>query len=298
MTSALVYHVASGQAFFSGIALISLAVFLAFRVSGRWSSLLRTVSACLGLILIAASATPLPDWFYVIAGLVSVAWIGFEGTTRERLRSTRLRLRLAVLAAWWLGVAFELPYHFSPWLPTLGNPLVYVVGDSISAGMNGEAETWPKLLARRHGIAVVDLSKAGADVSKAMTQADRVVESGSLVVAEIGGNDVLGATPPESFERDLEALLSRLKSNGRTVILLELPLPPIHNRYGEIQRRLARRHGVRLVPKRVLLGILTTGGATLDSVHLSETGQALMAETIWGILRPAFRTPQLGPSPP
>ena len=110
--------------------------------------------------------------------------------------------------------------------------------------------------------------------------------------------------PPEIVDlrrvsaRDLEALLSRLKSNGRTVIVLELPLPPTFNRYGEIQRRLARRHGVRLVPKRVLLGILTTGGATLDSVHLSETGQALMAETIWGILRPAFRTPQLGPSSP
>jgi hypothetical protein len=37
------------------------------------------------------------------------------------------------------------------------------------------------------------------------------------------------------------------------------------------------------------MGILGSGGATLDSIHLSEAGHARMAGTIWEILRPAFR---------
>jgi acyl-CoA thioesterase-1 len=195
---------------------------------------------------------------------------------------------MAVPAAWWLGVALEVPYHLSPSIATPRNPLIYVVGDSLSAGMGSEARTWPKILASTHGAAVANVSVAGADVSKAMEQAGRVVEPGSIVVAEIGGNDVLGGTAPEAFERDLDVLLARLRSDGRTVILLELPLPPLYNRFGEIQRRLARRHGAKLVPKRVLIGVLTADDATLDSIHLSATGHARMAEAIWSIIRPAL----------
>jgi acyl-CoA thioesterase I len=294
MTTALVYHFASGQAFFSGVALVTLALGLAWKRTGRWWGLGRTVLASSGLILIAGSATPLPTWFYALAAMVSVAWIGLEGTTSERLRSTRFGLRFAVLTVWWLGIAVELPYHFMPTLPPRRNPLVYVIGDSISAGVGGEAATWPILLADRHGIKVVDLSVAGLDVSKAMKQAGRMVEPGSIVVAEIGGNDILGSTTPEAFERDLDILLSRLVANGRTVLLLELPLPPTYNRFGEIQRRLAARHHALLVPKRVLMGILSSGGATLDSIHLSEAGHARMAETIWEIVRPAFRAIPVG----
>jgi acyl-CoA thioesterase-1 len=289
MTTALVYHFASGQAFFSGIALVSLAVALAWKRTGRWWTRVRTVLACLGLILIAGSATPLPSWFYAVAGTLSIAWIGFEGLTSARLRSTKVGLRLAVLLAWWSGFAFELPYHFEPTLPPLRSPTVFVIGDSISAGIGGEASTWPKLLADRHGIKVVDLSVAGLDVARARAQASKVVEPRSIVVAEIGGNDILGSTTPEDFERDLDTLLDRLGADGRTVVLLELPLPPTYNRFGEIQRRLAARHRALLVPKRVLMGILGSGGATLDSIHLSEAGHARMAGTIWEILRPAFR---------
>jgi acyl-CoA thioesterase-1 len=192
-------------------------------------------------------------------------------------------------AVWALGIAMELPYHLAPSVPSLGDPPVYVLGDSLSAGMGGEPATWPRLLARRHGVDVRDLSLAGATVATAgRDQAGRVTEGGALVLAEIGGNDILGETTPDAFERSLDTLLSRLRSDGRTVIMLELPLPPFYNRYGSAQRRLARRHRTLLVPMRVLLGVLTTEGATLDSVHLSRSGHALMAERMWGLIRHAF----------
>ena len=139
------------------------------------------------------------------------------------------------------------------------------------------------------GVRVQDLSLAGADVASALKeQAGRVDGPGSLVIAEIGGNDVLGQTTPEAFERGLDALLKVLRRGGRTVVMLELPSPPFYNRFGSAQRRQAGRHGVLLVPRRVLLGVLTAKDATLDTIHLSPTGHARMAEAIWRAVRGAF----------
>ncbi|WP_339688349.1 hypothetical protein [Gimesia maris] len=67
-------------------------------------------------------------------------------------------------------------------------------------------------------------------------------------------------------------------------LLLELPLPPFYHGFGRIQRRLAKKHDVKLVPKRVLLSILAGGDATLDSIHLSQIGQQKMADVVWGIV--------------
>ena len=206
----------------------------------------------------------------------------------HRSDRSRSRLRWTVLAIWWFGVALELPYHKTPFLTGLGNPTVYVIGDSLSAGMGAEGDTWPRILGRRHGLTVVNFSRAGVGVAKAKEMADHVIDPGSLVIVEIGGNDILSDLPPASFETHLDVLLARLRLRGRTVVLLELPLPPSYNRYGVIQRRLAVKHGAKLVPKRVMLRVLTSTGATLDSVHLSGAGHAAMADAIWRIIQPAF----------
>lgn len=290
MKQALILHIASGQAFFSGVILVQLALVLALRRQNRWIKLGGTIAAYGGLLLIVASATPLSGWFYAFAGTVTVAWLILEDTGRPQVRRVRPWLRGIVAATWWLGVALEAPYHGMPTLPNLGDPTVYVVGDSVAAGTGIEAMTWPKLLAQERGLRIRDLSLPGATVTTALRdQATRCVERDALVLAEIGGNDVLAGTPPASFERSLDALLARLRSEGRTVVLLELPLPPFYNRYGSIQRRLARRHGVWLVPKRILLGVLMTPGATVDTVHLSRQGHEQMARVLGDVLRPSVQ---------
>jgi len=76
MTNALVYHVASGQSFFSGVALIWLAAILAWRASGRRAGPIRMAVGGLGLSLVGASATPLPIGFYAVAGGATLTWLG------------------------------------------------------------------------------------------------------------------------------------------------------------------------------------------------------------------------------
>ena len=274
----VVYHIGSGQAFFSGIALIQLAGIIAFVRGGRWLAFCRVILACAGAILVAVSSTPLPAWFYAIAGAVTLAWVAVECLVTTTHRQLGLVLRCAMLAVWWLGIALEVPYQVMHTIPRLPDAKVFLIGDSLSAGINREKETWPKLFSRSHDVVIADLSRSGADTTDAMRQAEHVNVSGpaALVLVEIGGIDVLRAFRPEAFERALDVLLAKLRGGGRTVVMFELPLPPVCNRYGDAQRRMAKRHGVLLVPKRVLIGILTSEGATVDSIHLSRRGHELL----------------------
>jgi acyl-CoA thioesterase I len=204
--------------------------------------------------------------------------------------------------------------------PDLRERLV-VIGDSLSAEDFTEGgDPWPTLLAREHGIQIVNLAFSGATARSAEKRLPRDEVAGAIVLVEIGGNDVLGSTSPAEFERDLDRLLIKvcqqeqsgeergdvirsnsltrpplpplakggsndgeLRAGPRLVVMLELPLPPLYNRFGEIQRRLARRHGVVLIPKRYFASVLIGEQATLDGLHLSQSGHQKMAEMIWGL---------------
>jgi lysophospholipase L1-like esterase len=73
------------------------------------------------------------------------------------------------------------------------------------------------------------------------------------------------------------------------VVMFELPLPPFRNEYGRVQRKLASKYGVVLIPKRVFVGVLTEEGATMDGVHLSPQGHERMAEIVWNSIRAVYR---------
>ena len=289
ITRSLVYHVASGHAFFTGAACLIVAACLSPFTRGRGIRIIRNVLVLIGGTAVFVSATPLPPWAYLGLVLLTLLWLAGE-VARGRLPARIvLGLRLVTALCWSAAVLAELPYHRTPRVPPLGHPTLGVIGDSVTAGISGyEAVTWPGLLAGRYGVEVRDHSQMGANVASALRQAGDLTPDERLVVLEIGGNDILGATTPVQFEAGLDALLESVRRPGRVVVMLELPLPPTYNAYGHIQRRLARRHGVLLVPKRVLLGILERGGGTLDTIHLTQEGHRQMSEAIWRVVRGAY----------
>lgn len=204
---------------------------------------------------------------------------------RGWLAARRGLIRVALGVTWLTAVALELPYQVSPAPVTPGRAKLYIIGDSVAAGVSDrESGTWPRLLAERAGIDVVDLSRMGATAASALRQTGHLPADGGVVLLEIGGNDLLGSTTAARFEHDLEQLLARVCGADREVLMFELPLPPLRNEYGRVQRRLAARYGVRLVPKRVFAAVLTGDGATLDSVHLSQAGHRRMAEVVCDLL--------------
>ena len=164
-------------------------------------------------------------------------------------------------------------------MPLAPGARVVVLADSISAGLSDGETTWPRLLAER-GIPVDDLSAPGLTIPRSSSKPMAMAADPrpSLIVLELGGNDML-TRPPFRWP-------SQRFRSSHVILMFELP-PPLHNGYGRAQRRLAARYGVHLLGRRHFARILATPGATQDGLHLSEAGQRLMAETIYTVIAPS-----------
>lgn len=275
----IVFHVASGHAFFTGVTLVVIAVLASTR-RPSWTKRVSVLCFLIGGITIAISSTAIPYWYYGFAILATLIWVS-SCSSRKRVHWPAY-----AAAGIWVGAALlELPYHFMPRLKPAPNRSIAVIGDSLTAGL-GEVstETWPKILAREHRISVQDISHVGETASSALKRAHSQTIDSPVILVEIGGNDLLGSTTAAKFAKDLDALLLHLASLDRQIVMFELPLPPFYHEYGRIQRELAAKYNVVLVPKRVLLSVIAGGDATLDSIHLTQEGHQAMAKRVWGIV--------------
>jgi acyl-CoA thioesterase-1 len=280
----LVFHIVSGHSFFTGVALIVTAALASTRsrpLFKRFADLF----FLLGIIAIVVSSTAIPYWYYAIATAATFGWIASRFKTQWRHWAT-----LAVVSVWLVAALIELPYHVTRSLRPVSTRSITVIGDSITAGIGGaeRLETWPSILARTHQLRVQDISQVGETTGSALKQAKANQIESPIVVVEIGGNDLLGTTTSTQFGRDLDALLAKLAAPDRQIILFELPLPPFCHEYGRVQRSVAAKHHVTLVPKRVFLSVIAGSDSTLDSLHLSQSGHQLMADCVWRLVKTAF----------
>jgi acyl-CoA thioesterase-1 len=331
------FEFAGGDAFFWGLTLLAGAAVLLLRRDGpRVRVAIRLATLC-AWIAIVPSATPLPLWFYGAGAVLSILalksrssrlnalarWVGrvthfssvsqdaggqaasatpnpFDDQTEDRSSLWQLSFAPFLLICWCIAAAaWELSYRMSPSLEE-GKPYqtLVVIGDSVSAGLNGRGEpTWPNQFRERYFGSVFDLSAPGATARLALRQAkvlnERLPKREAVVLIEIGGNDFFELIPPAEFERDLENLLDALERPNRQLVMLELPLPPFYNAYGRIQRKLAVQHGVPLISKREFGQVIFAKDATLDSVHLSPTGHRLFADMVWQHVGTLLHTPAI-----
>lgn len=280
----LVYHIVSGQSFFTGVVLLVVAAFASTRPSAFYRRL-TVLGFLIGLIAVVVSSTPLPLWYCVVLGAATLVWMasGFRASWRPWAAR-------AMAMAWLIAVLMELPYHFTPTFSSTEDQAVAIIGDSVTAGVGGgeTSETWPSILAREHSLEVQDISHMGETAKSALKRASAVTINAPVVVVEIGGNDVLGSTTVQQFKNDLDALLAHLTTPERQIVMFELPLPPFYHEYGRTQREIAAKYHVKLIPKRVFLSVLAGDDSTLDTIHLSQAGHQRMANTVWRVIGPAY----------
>lgn len=284
----LIWLLASGVPYFAGAALVGLA--------GAWPRSRRRFVGCLawagmilGLMLIVLSATPDPPWLRVAGGLAVLVWAIARVTKnagRKRPIGKTVRCALPALAV--LAILLEAPHHRMASLPSGRETRLIVLGDSLSADQGRDWPGWPTLRANQHGIVVENLSVGGATAAAGRAQADAATGRDGVVVIALGGNDILRGGRVEEFQAGLEYILRTVRGDGRRLVMLELPLPPLYDRFGHAQRRLAERYGVTLVPKRHLAAVLARRDATTDGIHLTPAGQAALAEKVWKCIGPAF----------
>jgi acyl-CoA thioesterase-1 len=283
----LILQFANGNVFFVGLGMVVLSIAICLRRNGRLVKSLMTINWLLGILFVILSATPLFNWIFVVwlafclAGFIALNLLARRGFA---LGYRRLIAAICVVPSLVL-VFLELPYHLTPSVTVSSMQPVFVVGDSISAGIDSKERAWPEVLGDRTHLRVTNLAQAGASVGAALKQAGRIGKTNALVFVEIGGNDLLGGTDIHTFHKQLEQLLEKICPGGNRVIMFELPLFPFRNSFGAEQRSLARNYGVTLLPKRYLTGVFGMEGGTLDGLHLSQAGHDALAGEIQAVLK-------------
>jgi acyl-CoA thioesterase I len=277
-----IIHYVSGEAFFSGIFLLVLAVTLSFSSVKFIRLYLAGLICAVGAVNIVASSTPLPLWIYILLGILVVAQL-ICGDREKIKKKYKLIIGILLVLASLLAIVIELPFWINPSPIKLKSKNIFVIGDSISAGVGFKGEkTWAEIVAEKKGCNVVNKSVGGGTVSSAVSSFKRInkVNKNDLVIIEIGGNNLLNGSSTKAFRDGLKKLLSDVTSKTKNVIMFELPLPPFGNNFGKAQRELSSKFKVLLIPKKHFSWILTGSDSTIDGLHLSNSGHKKMAKTI------------------
>ena len=243
--------------------------------------------AWISLLLIVMACSPFPWFAYLGLALTfgvwySVANIKAAGTFMRRASGAVLAALLGAL------VILELPHRTLPVITGPTDDHLVVIGDSISAGLDPRIPPWPIVFEQKTGVPVKNLSRVGATTTDGVGLTAGISDKDHLVLIEIGGNDLIGDLSTPSFNNRLEAILKKVLARDRTVLMFELPLLPHKIGYGQIQRRLARKYGVWLIPKRYLVGVIRGADATSDGLHLTVTGTRRMADLVAKVLSPVL----------
>jgi acyl-CoA thioesterase I len=165
-------------------------------------------------------------------------------------------------------------------------------GDSLMAGYQLPAsDAFPVKLeaALREKGFEVEIANAGVSgdtTSGGLARLDWSIPDGTKgVILELGANDALRGIPPEQTEKNLDAMLTRLKERGIAVLLAGMMAPPnMGPEYGErfngIYQRMADKHGVALYPF-FLDGVVTHANLQLeDGMHPNSGGVDVMVKTM------------------
>lgn len=288
----LLWYCTSGTSLFLGCLLLIMAIVASlFRFNKRHNILVYFV-AIIAVLLIYMAAIPFSSFFYVVWTGSILIWLTclilrINAKSKRTIVVCLIPLVMALLA-----IFMELPHHIMPSIPSQVHTRLFVIGDSISAGIGtAEERTWPRIITEK-GIEVVDASIAGATAPSAMRrQVHKITGDNGIILLEIGGNDVFLGTSYEEFEKALQNILTKIAIDQHTVIMLEVPVLPWQIQYSRIQRKVAAEFNVTVIPKKFLAGIFSAKGATVDLAHLSPKGHELMAHQIWSFICQSISTP-------
>lgn len=175
-------------------------------------------------------------------------------------------------------------------------------GDSLTAGYglgDPSTEAFPALIQKKIDGAglpwrTVNAGLSGETTSGGLRRVDWILRQPvSIFVLALGGNDGLRGINPAVSRQNLQQILERVraKNPGAKLVLAGMQMPremgPEFTRaFQQLYPEVAEKCGATLVPF-LLEGV---GGRPelnqADRIHPTAEGHAVIAETIWKILRP------------
>ena len=182
------------------------------------------------------------------------------------------------------------------------DPVILVVGDSISAGYGLPANTgWTTLLqqrldTQRYSYRVVNASISGDTTAGGLARLPALLAARrpEIVIIELGGNDGLRGGSLDAMRANLDAMTLAAQKAGARVLLVGMQLPPNYGpsyvqRFGAIYADVAKARNAAAVP------FLFEGFAADDAmfqpdrIHPVIAAQSKMLDNIWTQLLPLLR---------
>ncbi|MEN3148679.1 arylesterase [Neorhizobium sp. IRAMC:178] len=163
-------------------------------------------------------------------------------------------------------------------------------GDSLMAGYqlapseSYTAQLEAALKAKGQNVVVTNAGVSGDTTAGGLARIDWSVPDGTDgVILELGANDALRGISPDQSEKNLDAILARLKGRKIPVLLIGILAPPnmggdYAEKFNPIYKRLAEKYAVPLYPF-FLDGVTTFSNLQLsDGMHPNAKGVAVMVE--------------------
>ncbi|MHC4994568.1 MAG: SGNH/GDSL hydrolase family protein [Planctomycetota bacterium] len=275
----VILHVINGDLFYFAIAFLTMAVNFATARRVRPPSVFRRRAALLGLCL------------GVIGLLFSLAsatwpWLACLALTALTLYIRTPPITVALDLAWFVAIitAAATSFLYETGLPptTPKHDRIAVFGDSLSVEFGENlGPAWPDLLQEELELHTINLAAKGATTRYALNTFNDNPVQFHLVILVIGGNDILGSSTYADYVKTLDQFLQNLITHNNQVVMFEIPTAPTEPHFAWAQRRIAKKHGVKLIPKRALAEVLfEQPGATVDGLHLTRKGHRIMADKV------------------
>jgi acyl-CoA thioesterase-1 len=182
-------------------------------------------------------------------------------------------------------------------LPARATDLVLVFGDSLSAGYGITREAaWPSLLQqelqrRQPPSRMVNASISGETAAGGVRRIGKALQQHrpAVVILELGANDALRGAPVAETEKNLEKIIAQVKKADARILLLGIQIPPNYGpdytrQFRAIYPRLAKRHGIALVP--FMLEGIAPEQFQPDNLHPTAAAQPQILRNVLPALGP------------
>jgi acyl-CoA thioesterase-1 len=177
-------------------------------------------------------------------------------------------------------------------------PKVVALGDSLTAGYGlVESQSYPALLQQKidadgYEFEVVNAGVSGDTSAGGLRRLDWALEGDvRVVIVALGANDGLRGLSVAELKGNLTEIIRRARARNAVVILAGMEAPPNYGQeyataFRQAYRDVAQQERVLFIP---FLLDRVAGQSALnqsDGIHPNAQGTAIVAETVWTVLRP------------
>jgi acyl-CoA thioesterase-1 len=182
--------------------------------------------------------------------------------------------------------------------------VVLFLGDSITAGYGLDiSQAYPALIqekidAKNWPFKVVNAGQSGDTTAGGLNRIDWLLRSRiDVLVLELGANDGLRGLPAENVQKNLQAIIDRVRTKYPEVkiVIAGMKVPPNMGRsyteqFQSVFVSLAKKNNAPLIPF-ILEGVGGVRDLNLpDGIHPTARGHEIVAANVWKALEPVLQS--------